>query len=293
MNGILIINAFWKSASMQEMEALLCNAAKRLGIDLLVRSNQDFLFSMPPLQPVSPMEHTDFILFWDKDIRLAKQLEMAGCRLFNSSRSIALCDDKTFTHLTLTQAGLPMPDTIFCPSTFPAVGYPQIDFLKKAAAQLSYPLVIKEGCGSFGQQVYLAENEAQALDILEKKAASPLLLQKYIRESRGKDIRLYMVGGKCIAAMERRNDQDFRANIQIGGSAHPYTPAAEEIDLAARACSALGLAFAGVDILHSKQGPLVCEVNSNAHFSALAALTKKDVAGAILAHIQEVLCKAG
>ena len=293
MKGLLIINAFWKSASMQEMEALLCCAAKKLDMDLQVRTNQDYLFSMPPLQPVQPIEAADFILFWDKDIRLAAQLEAQGYRLFNSARSIALCDDKTLTHLALAQSGLPMPETILCPSTFPSIGYPRIDFLRLAAARLSYPMVIKEGCGSFGQQVYLAKNEAEALIILQKRAGSPLLLQKFIGECAGRDIRLYMVGGKCIAAMERRNSSDFRANIQNGGSAFPYAPTAEEVALAARACDALGLAFAGVDILHAQNGSLLCEVNSNAHFSALAALTHQDVAMAILSHIQEAICKAG
>ncbi|MBQ4075341.1 MAG: RimK family alpha-L-glutamate ligase [Clostridia bacterium] len=293
MKGILIINAFWKSASMQEMEALLCTAAKGMGIHLSVCTNQDFLFSMPGHQPILPMEEADFILFWDKDIRLAAQLEARGYKVFNSARSIALCDDKTLTHLALAQSGLPMPETILCPSTFPAAGYPQIDFLRHAAAHLSYPLVIKEGCGSFGQQVHLARDEKQALEILQSKAGSSLLVQKFIGECAGRDIRLYMVGGKCIAAMERRNPSDFRANIQNGGSAFPYTPGTEEIALAARACDALGLAFAGVDILHGKHGPLLCEVNSNAHFSALAALTHRDVAGAILSYIQEALCGAG
>lgn len=293
IRGLLIINAFWKSASMQQMEALLCRAAKKLGMDLNVRTNQDFLFCQPPLLPLFPVEQADFILFWDKDIRLAQQLEQIGYRLFNSARSIALCDDKTLTHLALSDAGLPMPKTILCPSTFPAIGYPQIDFLKKAAEVLSYPMIVKEGCGSFGQQVYLVRNEKEALSILQKAAGAPLLLQQFIQESAGSDIRLYMVGGQCVAAMKRRNDTDFRANIQIGGHALPYTPTADEIQLAARACQALGLSFAGVDLLHSKDGPLLCEVNSNAHFSALAALTKADVAGAILSHIQEVICKAG
>ena len=102
-----------------------------------------------------------------------------------------------------------------------------------------------------------------------------------------------MVGGQCVAAMRRRNERDFRANIQIGGSAHSYTPTTGEIALARNACQALGLDFAGVDILRSRTGPLICEVNSNAHFTALAALTHQDIAGAIIRHIQEAVCQAG
>ena len=292
MKGILVINGFWKSASMEEMTRQLREAAERLAIDLQVRTNDELLCLLPETELLAK-EETDFYLFWDKDIRLAMALEGMGKRLFNPARAIALCDDKTLTHLALSQAHLPTPETILCPMTFPGMGYPKTEFIARAGAALSWPLVIKEGCGSFGQQVYLAQNEQEALDIIQKAAGNPLLFQRFIRESAGTDLRLYMVGGKCVAAMRRRNDADFRANIQIGGHGEIYAPTEEEIALAAKACRALSLDFAGVDILHTNNGPVICEVNSNAHFTALAALTKTDVAGAIMQYIQEVLCAAG
>lgn len=292
MRGILVVNAFWKSNSMSRVQAALCAAAAGLGIALSVRTNAQLLCALPPLRPLAE-EEADFYLFWDKDVRLALQLEGLGKRVFNPAKSIALCDDKTLTHLALCRLHVPMPQTILCPQTFPAVGYPESDFLAQVGAALSYPLVIKEGCGSFGQQVYLAHTEAEARQILSKTAGAPLLFQRFIRESAGQDIRLYMVGGECAAAMRRVNDRDFRANIQIGGRAEKYAPTAEEIALAAAACRGLGLHFAGVDLLPSQEGPLLCEVNSNAHFTALSALTHVDVAERILRHIQEVLCAAG
>lgn len=292
MKGTLVVNAFWKSASMGEMEAMLCAAAEKRGVSLRCRTNAELMCLLPPLKMLEE-EETDFFLFWDKDVRLALELEQLGFRVFNRARSIALCDDKTLTHLALLEARLPMPQTILCPQTFPAVGYPSHDFLARVGEALSYPLVIKEGCGSFGQQVYLAQSEADARAILSRAAGAPLLFQQFIRESAGRDIRLYMVGGQCAAAMRRINDTDFRANIQSGGRAEFYTPTPEEIQLAQAACRALRLDFAGVDILQSSAGPLLCEVNSNAHFTALSALTHADVAGAIVAHIQEELCGAG
>lgn len=292
MKGILVVNGFWKSASMEEMAKQLIRAVEKLSIQLEICTNDQLLCTLPDTQLLEP-EETDFYLFWDKDIRLAMALEGMGKRLFNPARAIALCDDKTLTHLALSQAHLPTPETILCPMTFPGLGYPKTEFIARAGAALSWPLVIKEGCGSFGQQVYLAQNEQEALEIIQKAAGNPLLFQRFIQESAGTDLRLYMVGGKCVAAMRRRNDNDFRANIQIGGHGEIYTPTEEEIALAARACHALSLDFAGVDILHTKDGPVICEVNSNAHFTALAALTKTDVAGAIMQHIQEALCAAG
>ena len=292
MKGILVVNAFWQGASMKEMEAQLCRAAKKAGVELTVRTNGELLCTLPPVGMLEE-EEADFYLFWDKDVRLAMQLEMLGKRVFNPAKSIALCDDKTLTHLALAKENLPMPQTILCPQTFPSLGYPQTDFLDQVEQALSYPLVVKEGCGSFGQQVYLANCREDILPVLQKAAGTPLLFQEYIGECRGRDLRLYMVGGKCAAAMRRVNDTDFRANIQIGGHAEPYVPSAEEMALAARACEALGLDFAGVDLLESKRGPLVCEVNSNAHFTALSALTGVDVAEKIFLHIQEALCAAG
>ena len=283
--GLLIKNSFWHSASMDEMEALLLHAAKRLSISLSVCGNGDILCA-PGTKPQLPAP-ADFILFWDKDICLASYLEQAGYPVFNSSRAISLCDDKTATHLHLQD--VPMPQTILCPLTFPGKGYVDLSFLEKAEAQLHYPMVIKEGCGSFGQQVYLVQNRQQALDILRQHAGQPLLLQEYIRESSGQDKRLYMVNGRYAAAMRRVNEQDFRANIASGGTACPYTPTQEEIRLAQDACQRLGLTFAGVDILDSHRGPLLCEVNSNAHFTALYHLTHADIAQHILCAIQGVL----
>ncbi|MBR6525885.1 MAG: RimK family alpha-L-glutamate ligase [Clostridia bacterium] len=277
-HGLLIRNSYWPSASMDEMEALLVSAAARMSIALHVCGNGD-IPCVPGTAPKLPAP-ADFILFWDKDVRLCQYLEMNGYPVYNSSRAIALCDDKTLTHLHLHD--LPVPQTILCPLTFPGRGYPDLGFLDQAAQLLSYPMVIKEGCGSFGQQVYLASNREETAEILTRFAGKSLLLQQYIQESHGQDKRLYMAGGQCVAAMRRINETDFRANIASGGKALPYTPTKEEIALAVNACSQLGLTFAGVDILDSANGPMLCEVNSNAHFTALYHLTKVDIAAHIL-----------
>ena len=286
MKGILITNAFWQwnKETFDRLSQALLDAAEAQGIDLIHRTNQDFLCALPGLPALGT--DVDFVLFWDKDVRLASLLERQGVPVFNSARAIALCDDKTFTHLALSRAGLPMPRTVLCPQTFPANGYPEVDFVRQAGGMLGFPMVVKEGCGSFGYQVYLAQDAQAAARIVREKAGTPLLFQEYIQESAGQDLRLYMVGGRCVAAMRRVNPRDFRANIQHGGHGEMYVPAEEEIDLAAAACRALGLDFAGVDILPSDRGPLICEVNSNAHFHALSALTGADIPGSILSYIR-------
>lgn len=279
LHGWLIGNGFMKSAAFERLYAALETAASERGVLLTRRFNDEFCpFSGAPLQ-----DAPDFVLFWDKDVRLARQMERQGLRLFNSAESIALCDDKTLTYLAL-QGAVPMPDTILAPLTFTDYGAGR--FLDRVAERLSYPYVMKEGLGSFGQQVYLIRKKEEALALLNRIGEKPVLFQKFIRESAGRDVRVYVVGGRCIASMERHSlTGDFRANIGGGGTAFPHALSAEEERLALLCAERLGLTFGGVDLLFSKQGPLLCEVNSNAHFTALSALTGVNPADEI---IQEV-----
>ncbi len=112
-----------------------------------------------------------------------------------------------------------------------------------------------------------------------------ILFQEYIKESAGKDIRIHIVGGKFVGAVMRTNAQDFRANATNGGIMTMYIPTIEEITLAKNACLAIGLDFAGVDILFGKSGPLICEINSNAHMKNFFNATGVDVVKKIFEHI--------
>lgn len=285
MRGWLIENGFLKSAAFDQMYGALENAAARQGISLERRANEMFC----PLSDALFLNAPDFVLFFDKDVRLARQMEQRGLPVFNSARSIALCDDKTLTYLALKDA-VPMPETILAPLTF--TNYGQAAFLDRVGETLKYPYVMKQGCGSFGREVYLVESAAQARAILAPLGERPVLFQRFVRESFGRDARLYIVGGRCVAAMERENlSGDFRANIAGGGRAKKHVPTDEEIKVALTAARALGLTFAGVDLLFSENGPLLCEVNSNAHFTALRELTGIDPGDAIFEEIRRQ-CKA-
>ena len=144
---------------------------------------------------------------------------------------------------------------------------------------------------SFGKQVYLADTEEQAAEIIRSHEATPMIMQQAVRESFGRDVRIYVVGGEVMGAMRRSNDRDFRANIANGGSAEAYVPSDEEKHLALEAVRLLGLDFGGVDILHSQEGPLLCEVNSNAHFAGMEKSTGADISGAVMRYIRSELEK--
>ena len=214
-------------------------------------------------------------------------LERLGYKVFNSSRAIELCDDKSLTHLALMNENIPMPRTILSPMTYSTVGYTNYSFLEKVKSSLSFPLVLKEVFGSFGRQVYLVKDEKELESMVRERKDTPLLFQEYIKSSKGKDIRLQVVGNEVVAAMYRYNDSgDFRANLSNGGKMKNYLPKAKEKELAIKCCKILGLDFAGVDLLFGeKEEPIVCEVNSNAHFKNITNITGINISDHIIKHI--------
>ncbi|HWQ58163.1 MAG TPA: RimK family alpha-L-glutamate ligase [Clostridia bacterium] len=287
--GYLITNGFLKSDKFDALYAALSARAEQHGLALKRRTNVELMTDAARNAPLNGEPLPGYAVFWDKDVRLARLLEARGMRLFNGASAIELCDDKALTHIALVGA-VPMPKTVLVPLTFPRVGYTDEVFLERIADYLGYPFIIKECFGSFGQQVYLAGNLAEAKALLAKTSGSPVIAQEFIKASFARDARLYMVGGRCVAAMKRENDSgDFRANVALGGRAAPYCPDTEERRVAEAACAKLGLDFAGVDLLFGADGPLLCEVNSNAHFAAISEATGADIADEIMRHVGETV----
>ncbi len=288
LKGLFISNAFLNGMLYDRVKRVFLEAAQAEGITLLPKTNADVLAVCNGGLSCNVNEDIDFIIFYDKDIRLAQALTMSGKRLFNSAAAIEACDDKALTHLKLSGEAIPQPKTILCPKTFPIAGYSHFEFLDYAEDILGYPMIIKERFGSLGEQVYMAHSRAEAENILKAINGREAILQEHVTE--GKDLRINIVGGEYIAAMRRISDGDFRANISCGGRAERVQPSEEEIKLALNSCKALGLDFAGVDILWRRDGtPVVCEVNSNAHTNGFYACTGINVADYIIRHIKETL----
>lgn len=289
MRGWLIVNQFLQTEKFTELYDAFCAAAEKQGIELCLKTGAELL---PQIDGIVRLDEPlpDFGLFWDKDIRLAMALEAAGLRLFNSSRAILTCDDKSLTHLALA-GSVPMPQTICAPMTYPGVGYHDLCFVRKAAQKLGLPMVVKECFGSFGAQVHLVHTVNEAEQLAERLAGRPFLMQAYVQSSAGRDVRLQVVGERVVAAMLRYNATgDFRANITAGGNMKPYTPTETQCALAVKVCRKLGLDFAGVDFLFGTDGePILCEVNSNAHFKNLYDCTGVNTAEAVLMHIAHVV----
>jgi len=208
-------------------------------------------------------------VYFDKDVITGLRLETAGIRLYNNIGSIELCDDKRRTAQLLNTDGN-VPKTVCYPLLFTDDPTFREKFIHQVEESLGFPMIAKLAFGSLGQQVRLLHTTEELRACSEEWKEKPHLFQKFVETSKGKDVRIYVVNGQPVAAMERYNPEDFRSNIGSGGRGKKITPPEEFTRAAVNACSLLGLDFGGVDLLYGPQGqPLICEVNSNALFNEL------------------------
>ncbi len=211
-----------------------------------------------------------------------RQFEMMGVLAVNDSLAITRSRDKLRSLQLLSRRGIGLPITGFAHSP-DDIG----DLIEMVDGP---PLVIKILEGTQGIGVVLAETRGAAESVIEAflDMKAHIMVQEYIKESGGADIRCFVVGGKVIAAMKRQARQgEFRSNIHRGGCAKLVQITAEERKVAIRATKVMGLNVAGVDLLRSERGPLVMEVNSSPGLEGIEKATKKNIAGMIIKFIEE------
>lgn len=285
MRGWLMASHFVRDEEYLDLLARLEDAARRQGVILERKTNVEV---SPLLGAAGPLpDAPDFVLFWCKDIQLARHLEANGLRLFNRAEAIEASDDKAATVCALERAGIEQPRTVMVPRSDPQTTWGGTGFAEAVAEALGLPVVVKGVRGSFGSEVFLAGNVGELVALLDRLAGTQLICQQFVASSAGRDVRAQVVGGRVVGAIERFSQTgDFRANIDNGASyrAHGLTAAEERMAIAA--CEALGLDFAGVDLLFGSDGPVLCEVNSNAHsIPEMVECCDVDVADEIVAHI--------
>ena len=287
MRGWLVVNGFLQSNKFSQLYAFLQSAAAGEGIDLSIKTSTELFSALD--EGICGAEKPDFALFWDKDYTLAKRLEQEGVAVLNSAEAVRICDDKALTAVAL-RGKVRMPKTMHAPKTFEGVGYGDGAWLRGAIETLGFPMVVKEACGSFGKQVYLVESEEQLFSLVENMGYKPFLLQEFIASSKGRDVRINVVGDQVFCAILRENSSDFRSNITGGGVGTAYIPTKAQAKLALTACREIGLDFAGVDVLFGDDGePILCEVNSNPHFKSTFDCTGLDMSVAIMRYVKEKL----
>jgi len=211
-----------------------------------------------------------------------RQFEMSGVYTPNSSDAVLRARDKLRSLQILASQGLDMPVTVFGDNP---------DDTKDVLALLGDPPhVIKLNEGTQGTGVVLAEKRSASQSVIEafRGLYANFLVQEFIAEANGSDLRCFVVGKKVVAAMQRDSSPgDFRANLHRGGSAKAAILSAEEKQIAVRAAGALGLGVAGVDLLRSGRGPLLLEVNASPGLEGIEAATGVDVAGSIIELLQK------
>ena len=206
-----------------------------------------------------------------------RQLEMMGVYTPNPSDAVLRARDKLRCLQILAAQGIDMPVTVF--------GDNPDDADDVLALLGDPPHVIKLNEGSQGTGVVLAEKRAASQSVIEafRGLYANFLVQEFVAEAKGSDLRCFVVGKKVVAAMQREaTPGDFRANLHRGGTAVAAVLSAEEKRIAVRAAAALGLGIAGVDLLRSKRGPLLLEVNASPGLEGIEAATGIDVAGAVM-----------
>lgn len=221
----------------------------------------------------------DFAIFWNKDIYLAEAIQKAGIRVFNSPKTIAICDDKQKSYMAIS--GIDIPKTISAPQMYDVNDSYDQKFLEFLQEELKFPIIIKHNIGSQGRQVYLANNKNELQEIYHKLRHIPHHYQETIGEI-GCDIRIYTVGGKVVGCCKRFGT-DYRSNLAAGGQMKLFYPTQDYLDAAISISQQLNLDFGAVDFLIADR-PVFLEVNSNAYFIGIESLGV-DIAGAIANYI--------
>jgi len=210
-----------------------------------------------------------------------RQFEMMGAYTPNSSDAILRARDKLRCHQLLAAEGIGLPVTVFGDN--PDDTQDLLDLMGEP------PHIIKLNEGSQGAGVILAEQLSASRSVIEalRGLYANFLVQEFIPEAKGADIRCFVVGDRVVASMKRQAAAgEFRSNLHRGGAATVVELSVEERDTALKSAKALGLAVAGVDLLRSRNGPMVLEVNSSPGLEGIESVTGIDIAGAMIELLQ-------
>lgn len=271
-----------------ETSKLLANFLAN-SIDVSVRqfNNFDIVINQPIRYNGEDFSMPDLVLvrmgagITSVELAVIRYFELHEIPCVNSSTSINIVQNKFYSSQILSNANLAVPTTML-------VHFPITNNL--IATQIGFPCVIKVLVGSFGEGVYLCHSEDEYNKLIEflknLDNDKKLLVQEYINDRPGEDLRVIVVGNTVLGAMKRTAPpNDFRANITIGGTGESFPLTQEIKDIALATAAALGLEIAGIDLLFDKRGFRVCEANSNPGFSGFDQYCNTDIASNIVSYI--------
>lgn len=260
-----------------------------LDISLDIFVNDGTLYTLEEGKVKINLPKTDFVIYLDKDIYLAKALEKDGYRLYNSSEFIRVCDDKALTSVVTSNLGINAPRTITPPLIYEdTISCERVGvFARNVSNNFTYPVVAKLSYSSLGKGVFLLKDEEEVRKFYSLNFSKPFIIQEFIESSKSTSLRIIIINEKVIGAIKRINDNDFRSNIGINRS-EIYELDEKCLDFARNIAEKLKIKYAGIDVLLDKnQNPLLCEINSNAFFEEFEKTTKINVAKLMLEFIKE------
>lgn len=290
MQGLVVYNGSSKTSKVQSAAFKVLDELQKRDVKMQSIKNNDILnkideYNQSSLVFPNHIERPDFLLAWDKDVKLIQMIEKEGIRSFNKSKCIRLCDDKSLMHLALLDTNIKIPKTIVSPLVFREYDFDK-NYYDSIVENIGENFILKEDYGSFGMQVYQIDSFEKFINITKIIKNNGFILQENIKSSKGRDLRISIIGDEIIGVMLRSNDNDFRANITLGGTASMFLPDKKVMDLALKAHKSLGLDFSGVDILFGKNDePILCEVNSNPNYLSFEKLSGINFAGLISDYI--------
>lgn len=215
------------------------------------------------------------------DLAVIRHLERLGVASFNTSESIEIVKDKLFSQQILAQNNLPTPNTMLV--KFPV----NIDFIEKS---LGFPIVVKTLSGSQGVGVFLCETKEKLADMMELVEATNgnanIILQEFVASSKGRDLRVFTIGGRVLGCVERVSKSGFRANYSQGGSVKEFEITPEVEWLALETSRLFNLDIAGIDLLFDGDHFKVCEANSSPGFETIEKVGDVDVAAEIFNYLR-------
>lgn len=217
-------------------------------------------------------------------LAVIRQLERFGVYSCNTAEAISIVKDKMYMSQLLAHSRLPTPKTMLV--KFPV----SVDLVQR---ELGFPVVIKNNSGSKGFGIYLCESASNLKDLMELLSSNSnpnqIILQEFIASSYGRDLRVFVLGGRVIGCMKRTSNGTFKANYSLGGTVDLY-PLTPEIEQLALTCARLfHLEIAGIDLLFDKEGFKVCEANSSPGFKGMEMVTGADIAMQIMEYVRRHL----
>ena len=290
MKGLIFINPFLVPTQSVHQAERLKEEFNKLGVEVEIVADGYLRVAVEGGETSVNLGSPDFAIYLDKDKYLSQILTKSGLRLFNKHEAVRVCDDKGETYIALVGKGINFPKTVFG-----ALCYNETLEIKKESAKsigkmLGYPVIVKESFGSMGKGVYKADTEDELFDTMKKVKTRPHLFQQYIGVKKGVDVRVIVIGGKVVAAMERVNENDFRSNVARGGLGVKIELPEKFKATAEKCAQVLGLDYCGVDLLYGENGePIVCEVNSNAFFDGIEEVSGVNVAKAYAEYVIETI----